>query len=113
MARANGGGKRGPKPWPEGPHNQKIQERIKQLEDEGHELTHGGPKTEEVIPTPGGTKTSRRPDITTRAPDGSPHREDVDRSKADGTPIKRETEALDDIEDATGTRPEYTPCDKE
>ena len=41
---------------------------------------------EERVPTPGGSKMSRRPDITTRAPDGSVYRENGGRSTSDGSP---------------------------
>jgi hypothetical protein len=88
--------KRGPIPVG-GPHNDKISERIKQLEDEGMEHVAGGDKTEEVIPTPGGKKSSRRPDITMKKKDGTTYRENVGKKKKDGTPVKREKEALDDI----------------
>ncbi len=56
----------------------------------------------------GGSKTSRRPDITTKAPDGSTYHENVERGNADGTPVARERRALDDIEKALGKRPGYT-----
>ncbi len=67
---------------------------------------------EEVIQTPGGCKSCRRPDITTRAPDGTIYRENVGRSTGGGNPIARERRALDDIEAATGQRPGYTPYDR-
>ena len=39
----------------------------RELEDQGH--THvAGDRKEETVPTPGGTKESRRPDITTIGP---------------------------------------------
>lgn len=106
------GAKRGPKEWPTGSHNQTIERRIGELKNQGHEHLAGGPLTEEVIPTPGGEKSARRPDITTRAPDGSIHRENVGRTRVDGQPVKREVEALDDLQEATGTRPSFTPYDK-
>lgn len=109
---ARRGAKRGPKPWPDGPHNETIAARIAELEAEGHRHTHGGDLPEEVIPTPGGKKSKRRPDITTEAPDGTTRRENVGRTRADGTPVTREVDALDDIEGATGVRPEFTPYDK-
>ena len=101
--------KRGPKPWPEGPHNQTIQRRIKELEARGHTHKHGGPETEEVVPTPGGAKGSRRPDITTIDANGKVYRENVGRTYKNGKPIKREVEALKDLENATGQTPGYTP----
>ena len=104
--------KTGPKPKPHGPHNEKIGQRVKELKDQGHTQTHGGDKTEEVIQTPGGTKSSRRPDITTQDPSGNVYRENVGKTKSDGTPVSREVDALNDIEDATGQRPVFTPYDQ-
>lgn len=104
--------KRGPKPWPEGPHNQTIDRRIKELEAQGHTHTHGGPKKEEYIRIDGGDKQARRPDITTTDPNGKVYRENVGRTTADGRPVKRERRALEDIERQTGKKPGYTPYDK-
>jgi hypothetical protein len=106
------GAKRGPKPWPEGAHNETIERRIAELEAEGHVLIAGGPLKEEVIDIENGHKTARRPDIKTIAPDGTIHRENVGRTNASGEPVRREREALDDIEQATGTRPVFTPYDR-
>ncbi len=103
---------RGPKPWPEGPHNQTIQRRISELEADGMTHTAGGSLPEEVIPTPGGCKTCRRPDITMTGPDGTMYRENVGRSLANGSPVPREVSALDDLEAALGTRPGYTAYDR-
>ena len=101
--------KTGPKPWPNGAHNTTIKRRIGELERDGHIHIAGGSKTEEVIMTPGGCKSCRRPDITTRAPDGSLHRENVGRATSSGNPVPREADALNDIQGATGQRPAFTP----
>jgi RHS repeat-associated protein len=106
------GAKRGPKPWPEGAHNETIERRIAELEAEGHVLVAGGPLKEEVVDIESGHKTARRPDITTIAPDGTIHRENVGRTNASGEPVRREREALDDLEQETGTRPVFTPYDR-
>jgi hypothetical protein len=104
--------RRGPK-TDGGPHNEKIEERVEELKREGKKHVAGGSKTEEVIRIPpGGNKTARRPDITMENPDGSIYRENVGKTKADGTPVKREVEALDDIAQATGKRPTFTPYDR-
>lgn len=103
---------RGPKPWPEGPHNQTIQRRIGELEEVGMTHRAGGNPPEEVIPTPGGCKTCLRPDITMTRLDGSTYRENVGRTLADGSPVPREVSALDDLEAAIGTRPGYTAYDR-
>ena len=107
----NNAAKRGPKTDPKAPHNKKINDRIETLKSEGHAHTHGGTKKEEYIRTPGGKKSARRLDITTRDPNDNPYRENVGRTKKDGTPIKREVDALDDLENATGSRPNFTPYD--
>lgn len=77
-------------------------------------MTHraGGNLPEEVIPTPGGRKTCRRPDITMTRLDGSTYRENVGRTLADGSPVPREVSALDDLEAAIGTRPGYMAYDR-
>lgn len=94
-------------------HQDTVRRRADELAREGHTVTHGGGRRrEESIDTTGGTLSRRHPDITTRAPDGTLHRENVGRSRSDGTPIARERRALDDIERATGSRPAYTPYDR-
>jgi RHS repeat-associated protein len=93
-------------------HREVIEQRIEELRKAGHELKGGGPLPEEVVPTPGGAKSMRRPDITTQTPDGSTHRENVGRTTKAGEPVARERRALDDIERATGKRPDYTPYDR-
>lgn len=104
--------KRGPKPKPHGIHNETITRRIQELKDEGMVHRAGGDLPEEVIETPGGIKSARRPDLTMERPDGSLYRENVGNTCADGTPIKREREALNDLEEALGDRPGYTPKPK-
>jgi RHS repeat-associated protein len=105
----NCGVRPGPKLWPEGPHNQMIQRRIDELVGQGYQHTHGGNLVEEYIRTPGGLRTARRPDITMRAPDGVLYRENVGLTDAAGNPIRRELEALRDLEDQLGMRPAFTP----
>jgi len=107
---ARTGAKRGPKPKATGPHNETIERRIRQLEAE--DMTHRGggvANTEEVVRTPGGKKTSRRPDITMERPDGTLYRENVGRTRASGEPVTREVDALDDLERQLGERPGFTP----
>ena len=113
--RANNAVKKAPNPHGSrgGPeHRKKIGERIRELEREGHKHVGGGSKKEKVVKTPHGCKTCRRPDITTRTPDGDIYRENVGRSTKGGGPVARERRALDDIEQATGQRPGYTPYDQ-
>jgi len=93
-------------------HRDTVNRRIEELKADRHTHLGGGSEAEEVVKTPGGSKTSRRPDITTRAPDGSTYRENVGRSTRSGGPVARERRALDDIEAAKGQRPGYTPYDR-
>jgi len=83
-------------------HQGKINERIQETKDQGHAHIAGGDKTEEAVNTPGGNKESRRPDITTRDPDGNPYRENVGRQNKDGTAVSRERKAQEEIQNATG-----------
>ena len=110
---STGATKRGPKPWPTGAHNQKIAQRIKELKNKlGPDWEHvgGGNLTEEVVDTMGGLKSSRRPDITFRnKKTGEIYREQVGKATKSGNPVAREGDALDDLEQATGIRPGFTP----
>lgn len=90
-------------------HQATVDRRIQELKDQGHDLVGGGPETETTIQTPGGSKSRRRPDIHTTDPDGNDYYENVGRANQDGSPVARERRALDDIENATGTRPKFTP----
>jgi RHS repeat-associated protein len=106
--------KRGPKTDPDAPHNKKIKERIEELKEElgeDWEHTHGGDKTEEVVKTEGGVKSKRRPDMTfTNTETGEVYRENVGKTYANGDPVRREREALDDLE-RVGPRPRFTRYD--
>jgi Pretoxin HINT domain len=112
------GAKRGPKPKGEGPHNQTIERRIQELNKKlGPDWQHvgGGSLTEKVIPIPkGGYKSARRPDITfENKKTGQFYHEQVGRTtKAAGAAVRREQQALDDLEKATGVRPHFTPYDR-
>ncbi|WP_426194211.1 RHS repeat-associated core domain-containing protein [Massilia sp. DWR3-1-1] len=90
--------KRGPKTDPTAPHNAKIRELGDKVEAEGGEvLAGGGRKPEVLVPTPGGIKGGRRPDMISRDANGNVSATQVGRTKADGTPVKREVEALKDL----------------
>ena len=91
-------------------HREKIQERIEELEEEGLEHVGGGSLPEQRIRTENGEKSYRRPDISMRDPEtGEPYYENVGRQTQSGEPEARERRALDDIEEATGIRPVFTP----
>jgi hypothetical protein len=105
--------RRGPNPWGSRgspAHRGTINERIRELENDGYEHLAGGDLPEEYIRIPDGG--GRRPDLTMRAPDGSIYRENVGRTTAAGDPVARERRALNDIERATGARPGYTGYDR-
>ena len=93
--------KTGPKPKGTGPHNLTIEEIAGQVKD--GEIIAGGGRgypPEAKIPTPNGKKTHRRPDILVKKPDGSLYGVNVGKTTANGAPVKREVEALYDLEDA-------------
>jgi RHS repeat-associated protein len=92
------GAKRGPKTDPAAPHNAKIRELGDKVEAEGGEvLAGGGRKPEVLVPTPGGLKAGRRPDMISRDANGDVSATQVGKTRADGSPIKREVEALKDL----------------
>lgn len=90
--------KRGPSTDPDAPHNAKIREIGARIKDEdGEILAGGGLLPEKVVPTPGGHKNSRRPDIIYRDCEGNLCGINVGRTKADGSPVTREQKALEDL----------------
>ncbi|MCG8915240.1 sugar-binding protein [Actinokineospora sp. PR83] len=107
-----GGGKPGPKPAGTGPHNQKIAEVADNLPP-GHKVVAGGQRPglkEAVIPTPGGAKGSRRPDILVERPDGSRYGVNVGkRYQTTGQPVKREVAAMKDLEEKAGLEMHFHP----
>ncbi|KZN66402.1 RHS repeat-associated core domain-containing protein [Pseudoalteromonas luteoviolacea] len=95
------GRKRGPKTDPNAPHNKKIREVGDQIEAEGGTVIAGGGRLKErLIPTPGGHKSGRRPDVLYKDCNGNLCGVNVGKTKADGSPIKREQQALDDLNGA-------------
>ncbi|MFI7601214.1 polymorphic toxin-type HINT domain-containing protein [Actinoplanes sp. NPDC049681] len=101
------GAKRGPKPAGTGPHNLKI-ETVGNSVTDGEVIAGGGVLPERAIPTPGGFKGSRRPDILVRRPDGSIYGINVGKQAASGAPIKREAQAISDLEGA-GVEMHFVP----
>jgi hypothetical protein len=83
------------------PHNRTIRELGDALEGLGHRIEAGGGRTphlpERVIQTPGGHRSTRRPDILYRTPEGELRGINVGRTRADGTPVRREVRALEDL----------------
>ncbi|MFC4701776.1 RHS repeat-associated core domain-containing protein [Glaciecola siphonariae] len=99
--KVRGGAKRGPKTDPDAPHNKKIREVGDQIEAAGGVVIAGGGRLpEQLVRTPGGNKSGRRPDILYQDCNGMLCGINVGKTKADGSPIKREQQALDDLNNA-------------
>ena len=93
--------KRGPKTDPNAPHNKKIREIGDQIEADGGTIIAGGGRLpEQLVRTPGGNKSGRRPDVLYQDCKGNLCGVNVGKTKADGSPIKREQQALDDLNGA-------------
>ncbi|MPV86497.1 RHS repeat domain-containing protein [Ostreibacterium oceani] len=95
------GKKRGPKTDPNAPHNKKIREIGDQIEADGGTVIAGGGRfPEQLVKTPNGNKGGRRPDVLYQDCKGNLCGVNVGKTKVDGSPIKREQEALDDLNGA-------------
>lgn len=106
---ATKGAMRGPKPFGTGAHNLKIKEVADSVQD--GQIVAGGQTglPEQLIRTPGGLRSGRRPDVLVRRPDGSQYGINVGRQgRRTGAPIKREAEAINDLEGA-GLEMHYVP----
>lgn len=67
-------------------------------DDSGAELLGGGGlRPERLIPTPCGKKSGRRPDIYYRDGAGKERGVNVGRTKANGDPVPREVDAMNDL----------------
>jgi len=65
---------------------------------------------EHKVSTPGGTKGTRYVDVVGKDADGNVvEMHQVGRQTKGGLPVSRERKALDDIQGASGTRPNYHP----
>jgi hypothetical protein len=107
------GAKRGPKTDPAAPHNAAIRREAAKLKAQGNRILKGGGEgKEEVVEIRGGIKTFRRPDITYRTPTGEIRGRNVGRTNADGTPVKREAEALKDLNDHSERKTDFVPYEK-
>ena len=104
--------KTGPKPKGTGPHNLKIEEIASNIND-GNVIAGGGRgyAPERLIQTPGGIKKARRPDILVKREDGTIYGINVGKTTSHGTPIKRELEAIKDLESA-GVPMQFVPYDR-
>ena len=102
--------KTGPKPFGTGPHNEKIAEVARKVRD-GRIIAGGQLLPEKAILTPNGLESSRRPDILVEKPDGSIYGINVGKTTKSGAPIKREMEAIYDLEDV-GIPMHFVPYSK-
>jgi len=68
--------------------------------DGGTVIAGGGRLPEQLVRTPGGNKSGRRPDVLYQDCNGNLCGVNVGKTKADGSPIKREQQALDDLNGA-------------
>ena len=109
-ASASEGAKRGPKTDPNAPHNAAIRAEADRLISEGNKIVAGGGRAQEqLIQTPGGAKSGRRPDIIYLTPSGVRRGVNVGRTKADGSPVLREQKALDDLNGPGGLTTDFVP----
>ncbi|MDD2377026.1 MAG: hypothetical protein PHO88_06135 [Clostridia bacterium] len=90
--------KTGPKPSGTGAHNKKIKEIADKVDD--GEIIYGGQRgPEKLYSTKGGIKSGRRPDVVVRkTSDGSLYGINVGKTTKNGKPIKREIDAINDLE---------------
>jgi RHS repeat-associated protein len=87
-------------------HQQKVSQSIDNLKDEGFDVI----ETEVMVKTPGGNKGKRFIDVRgTNSKTGATKDIQVGRKNKRGDAVARERRALDDIENATGSRPEFVP----
>jgi hypothetical protein len=89
-------------------HQETIGKVEKDMQDRG--LTT---QREYKVETPGGEKSSRYVDVVGKDAEGNVvEMHQVGRQTQAGNPVARETRALNDIENATGTRPQFHPTNK-
>jgi hypothetical protein len=103
--------KRGPKTDPLAPHNAKVRAEARKLIAAGNEILAGGGGKERLIATPGGIRSGRRPDILYKTPNGAVKGLNVGKTRADGSMIGREQDAINDLNGA-GVEMHFTPYDR-
>lgn len=90
-------------------HQAKVKEVAQEVEARGLQ-----PKTEHMIETPGGSKSKRFVDVvgTDKKTEEVKEMHQVGLQTKKGQPVARERQALDDIQNAEGKRPEFHPYNK-
>ena len=87
-------------------HQEKTKETIEKMKEEGFDQI----ETEVMVSTPGGNKSKRFIDIRgTNSKTGKTKDVQIGKRNKRGDPVSRERKALDDIENATGERPDFVP----
>ncbi len=84
-------------------HRAGVERVSRSLEESGFKV-----QREVRVPTPNGAKSSRWVDVV-GTKNGETRMYQIGRQNMDGTPVAREVQALDDIEGATGIRPNFLP----
>jgi hypothetical protein len=75
----------------------------------GKIIAGGGKLPEQLIPTPGGVKGGRRPDILFETENGVLRGRNIGKVDANGNPIKRELDALRDLNGPGGIPTDFVP----
>jgi hypothetical protein len=97
-------------PNPDGKKGGKAHQETNKREADRMEKEGKVVQSEVKIDTPGGKKSKRFVDQTGTDPTtGSKEMVQVGKQNKNGTPVKRERDAMDDIEKATGQRPTFVP----
>ncbi len=87
-------------------HQNTIDAQEAQLKQDGFTEV----QREVMVKTPEGSKSKRFVDLQGKNPKtGEVKQVQVGKQNKNGTPVSRERKAMDDIEKATGTRPEFVP----
>jgi RHS repeat-associated protein len=98
--------------------NPQTQQRVREIEKETKEkhpeweVEAGGTMPERNVPTPGGNRNSRGPDLIFRKPNGERRFVQVGRTTKKGKPVAREKKALDDLRRVPGSRTKFYPLNK-
>jgi RHS repeat-associated protein len=92
------------------PHQKEVEAAKKDLKQKGYDVV----QQEVKVQTPGGDKKNRYIDVQgTNSKTGETQQVQVGKQNKNGTPVSRERKALDDVEKATGKRPEFIPYNKQ
>ena len=106
-------GKPGPKTDENAPHNATIKAEADAPEAQGNTIVAGGRRLKErLIPTPGGEKDVRRPDILYKTPEGELRGRNVGKVDAKGQPVPREQAAMRDLNGPGGLPTDFVPYNK-